>query len=159
MEPIPPTENPAGSSRPRRPTRRSILVAEGEADILRLNSEVLTYAGYQVDSVRDGAAAWDRLQMNRYDLVLTAQHLPAVSGVELLRKMHDTSLRLPVIMATRSLPTWEFAVYPWLHAVTLLHLPYTFENLLGKVENLLPAALGAPMPNWKTQPLPIHFFF
>jgi DNA-binding response OmpR family regulator len=160
-----PIEPPTGASA-RRPTnpRQRILVAEGEADIRRLNSEVLIYSGYQVDSVGDGVAAWETLQMIHYDLVIAAQHLPKVSGVELVKKMQDTSLPLPVIMATRMVPTWEFAVHPWLHTITLLHMPYSFENLLSKVKNVLPMTTQAgwemaPLPNWKTQPLSLGVCF
>ncbi len=107
------TEQPAGTPLPRKPNpRQRILVVESEADIRRLNSELLVYSGYQVDAVEDGAVAWETLQQNSYDLLVTAHHLPKVSGVELIRKMHDTSMRLPVIMTTHALPTWELATRP-----------------------------------------------
>jgi CheY-like chemotaxis protein len=59
---------------------------EGETDIRRINSEVLTCSGYEVDTVADGAAAWETLQHNNYDLLVSAQHLSKVSGVELVKK-------------------------------------------------------------------------
>ena len=38
-----------------------ILVADDEDDIRRINTLILRDAGYNVDSVTDGAAAWDAL--------------------------------------------------------------------------------------------------
>ena len=65
-----------------------ILVVEDEGDLRQLNAEVLLDAGYQVDGAEDGAAAWAALQIHHYDLLLTDQFLPKLSGVELLKKIH-----------------------------------------------------------------------
>lgn len=150
-------ENPFSTLPQRQPNlRQRILVVEGEEDIRRLNSEVLICSGYQVDTAENGTAAWNRLQIDNYDLLITAQHLPEVSGTELLRKLHDTSICLPVIMTTRIMPTWEFALHPWLQATTMLRMPYTIELLLEKVKHLLHLTTSrrheiAPPPNWRFQ--------
>jgi two-component system alkaline phosphatase synthesis response regulator PhoP len=133
-----------------------ILVVEEEGDIRQLNAEVLMDAGYQVEVAEDGAAAWAALQCHNYDLLITDQFLPKLSGVELLKKIHAARLTLPVIMATGILPTWEFALHPCLQAVTMLRMPYTIDKLLGMVKSILPETAGvgtefAPPPNWKNQ--------
>jgi DNA-binding response OmpR family regulator len=140
--------------------RQRILVVESEADTRRLHSEVLAGSGYHVDTVEDGAAAWETLQQNNYDLLVTAHHLPKLSGVELIRKMHDTSVRLPVIMTIRTLPrwdTWELVERPWLQPTAVMRTPYTAEEFLGTVKNVLHATANAreeipPPPNWPGQP-------
>lgn len=152
------TENRAAAPLQRQPNpRQRILVVEGETDIRRLNSEVLTCSGYQMDIAADGVAAWETLQLNDYDLLVTAQHLSKVSGVELIKKMHDTNMRLPVIMTTRTLPAWELATRPWLQPTTMVPTPYTTEEFLGTVKNVLHATdsareeIASP-PNWLGQP-------
>ncbi len=87
--------------------RQRVLVVEDEADIRRLNTELLACSGYHVDAAEDGAVAWDMLQANHYDLLVTDHNMPKVSGIELLKKLHDASLKLPVIMATGTLPQAE----------------------------------------------------
>ena len=133
-----------------------ILVVEEEGDIRQLNAEVLIDAGYQVDAAEDGVAAWAALQLHRYDLLITDQFLPKVSGVALLKKIFAARMALPIIMATNIWPTWEFALHPCLQSVAMLRKPYTFEKLLGMVKNILPATAGvcaeiAPPPNWPGQ--------
>ena len=133
-----------------------ILVVGEEGDIRQLNAEVLIDAGYQVDVAENGASAWAALQLNRYDLLITDQFLPKVSGVELLKKIHIARMTLPVIMATGILPTWEFALHPCLQAVTMLRMPYTIDRLLGLVKSILPenAKVSAHMvatPRWPTK--------
>jgi DNA-binding response OmpR family regulator len=138
------------------PSQR-ILVVEDNRDIRRFNAEKLINSGYQVDAAKDGAVAWDALQLNNYNLLITNQYLPKVSGVELLYKIHEARMSLPIIMATRNLPTWEFTLHPWLLAATMLLKPYTCEKLLGTVKNVLYAAVSArpdfaSPANWQSQP-------
>jgi two-component system alkaline phosphatase synthesis response regulator PhoP len=129
-----------------------ILVVEDESDLRQLNAEVLMDSGYQVDVAGDGTVAWAALQQNHYDLLVTDQFVPKLSGVELLKKIHAARLPLPVIMVTSVLPTWEFALNPHLQAATMLHKPYTIAKLLGMVKNVLYATAGingelAPLVN------------
>src|SRR5580658_9463351 len=84
--------------------RQRILVVEDDADIRRVNTEVLIYSGYQVDAAEDGAAAWDALQLNQYDLMVTDNDMPKVTGVELIQKLQTARMAVPVIMATGTSP-------------------------------------------------------
>jgi DNA-binding NtrC family response regulator len=80
-----------------------------------------------------------------------------VTGVDLLKKVHATRLALPAIMATGTLPTWEFTLCPWLYPAAILLKPYTFDELLGTVKEVLHATVsaraeGAPPTNWASPP-------
>ena len=137
--------------------RQRILVVEEDAETRRLNTEVLICSGYHVDTAEDGVIAWNALQANRYDLMVTDNNIPKVSGIQLLKKLHATRLALPVIMATGTMPVWEFATRPWLQPATVLLKPYTFDELLGMVKKVLHATAIvrgeiAPPPNWQSQP-------
>ena len=72
--------------------RQRILVVEDDAAIRRLNTEILTYSGYHVDAAEDGAVAWDALQQNNYDLMVTDNDMPKVTGVEFIRKCDPDSV-------------------------------------------------------------------
>ena len=111
-------------------SRQRILVVEDEQDLRQLTAEVLIDDGYQVDVAEDGATAWTALQIYQYDLLFTDQFMPKVSGVELLKKIHESRITLSVIMATGFLPTWEFALHPCLQPVKMLLKPYSFGKLL-----------------------------
>ena len=129
---------------------------EDECDLRQLNAEVLMEAGYQVDVAENGVAAWAALQLSRYDLLITDQFLPKMSGVELLKKIHDARMTMAVIMATEILPTWEFALHPCLQTVSMLRKPYTIEKFLGMVKSVLVktpyASVGISPQNWQRQP-------
>lgn len=123
-----------------------ILVVEDDIFIRQLNTEVLLRSGYEVDVAEDGAAAWDTLQHNRYDLLITDNNMPKLSGVDLVKKLRDEDMTLPVIMATGALPVAELEQKPRLHLTALLLKPYTIEELLGTVKAILLAAKSARHP-------------
>jgi DNA-binding response OmpR family regulator len=142
--------------------RQRILVVEDDKMIRRLNCEVLTHSGYHVDTAEDGAAAWDALQLNHYDLMITDNDMPKITGVELLQKILAANLNLPIIMATGILPEEEFTRYPWLQPNVTLLKPYTFEDLLAAVKEVLRVSCDAhaeitPPPNWQIQPRASRF--
>ena len=133
-------------------------MVEKDADLRRLNSEILTYSGYRVDAAEDGTAAWVALQNNYYDLMVTENSLPGGPGVELVKQLYAAQVDMPVIMTVRPLVTQEFAKYPWLQPATLLLKPYTFEELLKTVKEVLYATASirneiAPPPNWQSPPV------
>jgi DNA-binding response OmpR family regulator len=123
--------------------RCRILVAEDDDGLLRLNAEVLKRSGYHVDAAEDGTAAWDMLQLNHYDLLVTDNNMPRLTGVELLKKLHATGVVLPVIMATGELPEEEFSQFPWLRPGAILLKPYAIAELLRTVKKVLRETDGA----------------
>jgi DNA-binding response OmpR family regulator len=134
-----------------------ILIAEDDGDIRRLNTEILIHSGYEVDAAEDGDAAWNNLQARSYDLLVTDNDMPKVSGVELIKMLHADSIELPVIMATGRLPMEEFTRYPWLTPAATLLKPYTVDELLITVKVVLRATASPrmetePPQTWQNQP-------
>ena len=82
-----------------------ILVVDDEVLIRRLNNEVLTAAGYRVDLAEDGVVAWNMLQLNPYDLLITDNVMPKMTGVELLLKLHASHRSLPTLLVSGTLPS------------------------------------------------------
>lgn len=128
-------------SRTRPPPR--ILVVEDDIFIRQLNTVVLLRSGYAVDTAEDGAAAWEAIQAHRYDLMITDNNMPKLSGIELVKKLRDGDMILPVIMATGALPAMELDPKPQCHLTTLLLKPYTIVELMGKVKAVLAAVESA----------------
>jgi DNA-binding response OmpR family regulator len=114
-----------------------ILVVEDDIHVRQLNTEVLTRSGYEVDAAEDGAAVWVALNGDSYDLMITDNGMPRLTGVELLRKLRAARMELPVIMATATLPTEEFARSPWLQPAATLVKLYTIGELLRTVKKVL----------------------
>jgi DNA-binding response OmpR family regulator len=131
-------------SRPRQVEfRYRILVVDDEPDIRRLNSELLIEAGYEVDIAADGVMASELLARNPYDLIITDNQMPRMSGVELLQELYSARKFVPAIMATGTMPAEELKCQQWFQVATTLIKPYTLPELLGAVRNSLRSRLAA----------------
>lgn len=64
----------------------------------------LAEQGIQAESEADGQQAWERLQAERYHLVVTDLEMPQMSGLDLLRTLRDSDRgelsKVPVIVVT-----------------------------------------------------------
>jgi two-component system alkaline phosphatase synthesis response regulator PhoP len=130
-----------------------ILVVEDEPMIRHLNAKMLMDAGYQVDTAEDGAVAWDRLQLRSFDLVITDNSMPKVTGLELIEKVRSAGMALPVIMATGALPEESFTLSPWLQPAATVIKPYTCAEFLGAVKNVLCETV--PIVMWQSSEIGI----
>jgi CheY-like chemotaxis protein len=125
------TEESAGAqARCQATPSNRILVVDDDVDIRQANAEVLRRFGYQTETAADGAAAWETLQANSYDLLITDNNMPKVSGVELVKKVRSAHMTLPVILASGTLPTEELDRNPWLQPVATLVKAFSTGQLL-----------------------------
>ena len=136
---------------------KRILVVEDDPSLRQVYTEVLTHADYEVDTAEDGAVAWDALQVKGYDLLITDNNMPKVTGVDLLKKVHAAHMTLPVIMATGTYPAEEFSRYSWIQPDATLLKPYTVAEFLGAVKEVLcvnddVSAELTPPPAWQIRP-------
>lgn len=122
---------------------RRILVVDDERYSRQITTDALIRAGYEVDPVADGAAGWDALQTKHYDLLITDNSMPKVTGVELLKMLRGQNPTLPVIMATGAIPTEEKERDAGLNIHAVLLKPYSITVLLETVKEVLRATEDA----------------
>jgi DNA-binding response OmpR family regulator len=123
-----------------------VLVVDDSTDSRQLTLEVLTNSGYAAEGVVDGAAAWEALQTSDYNLVITDNHMPRMTGVEMITKIRACHMTVPIIMATSQLPVFEFARRPWIQPDQALQRPYTNDELMAAVRKVLGPGGGYPTP-------------
>ena len=116
---------------------RRILVVDDDSGTRQLSVEVLAGSGYDVEAVKDGAAGWDALQAKSYDLIITDNKMPKMTGLEMIEKLHAARLAVPVILATACAPTHEFDRKPWLRPDATLQRPFSNDDLLAAVRRVL----------------------
>jgi DNA-binding response OmpR family regulator len=117
-------------------SRHRILVVDDDDDIRRFNTEALTGSGYHVEGAVDGAAGWEALNANRYDLLITDNNMPRLTGIELIKRLQAVRMPVPVILAS-GLERQEASQ---LRLAAMLPKPYTLDQLLGTVKQVLTAA-------------------
>jgi twitching motility two-component system response regulator PilH len=116
-----------------------ILVADDSATLLRIVTQVLSEAGYRVDTASDGVATVQRFYASRPDLVITDIAMPKLSGYLVCRLIKEdwTSAHVPVLMLTsRDGPSDRF----WAHhsgAERYMTKDFGPDDLLAVVAELL----------------------
>ena len=120
----------------RTPPKR-ILVVDDDSDIRQFSVDILTDSGYEVDGAKDGADGWDALQASNYDLVITDNKMPRMTGMEMIEKLRAAYMTLPVILATRYVPRYELSLRPWLEPDAMLERPFSDKDLLDTVKKFL----------------------
>jgi two-component system chemotaxis response regulator CheY len=118
----------------------SILVVDDDEEVRQLLVGLLTAARCDVNTANDGAAGWEALRANRYDLVITDNNMPKVTGLEMIEQLHAAHMSVPVIMVTGILPQQAFKSKPWLRPGVILLKPFTADDLLEAVKKMLPQA-------------------
>ena len=78
----------------------SLLIADDEKNILSGLKLAFEDEGYDVITASDGKEAWDKLQKNIVDLVITDLRMPEMDGYELLKRIASSYPTLPVIVLT-----------------------------------------------------------
>jgi len=148
---------PVGASVQYQADRRPrILVVDEDRDLRQLYTEALARPGYRVDAAEDGAAGWEALQANNYNLLITEHSLPTLTGLELVRRLRAARMTLPVVMAAKSLPAAELVRSPALRLAAVLSTPFYLSQLLETVRTVLRATARPRepldrMPNWRNQ--------
>ncbi len=114
-----------------------ILLVDDDRVTRRLNAAMLVCSGFRVDEVENGAQGWDLLQIGKYDLLITDNSMPLVTGVEMINLLRSRNMCLPVIMASGAIPTEELVRHPRLRISAILVRPYTLLELLQTVKEVL----------------------
>jgi len=132
-------------------------VVDDEGEIRQLSAGALVRFGYRVDLAEDGAAAWKALHANSYDLLITDNNMPKMSGVELVKKLRCARMTLPVILASGELPTEELDRNPWLQFAATLVKPFSSGQLLETVGTVLLDADNTRSRAAAFFPVPTHY--
>ncbi|MEW6324977.1 MAG: response regulator [Nitrospirota bacterium] len=81
---------------------KRILIADDSPTVRMALTRVLQKAGYDVAGVADGGEAVNRLQSERFDLLLLDVEMPVMNGFEVLKLIRENKVKnpAPVLVVT-----------------------------------------------------------
>src|SRR6266446_4334911 len=77
-----------------------ILLIEDDPGIVMTLRRVLAEEGHEILVERRGDTGLERARGGTFDVVITDMKLPGPSGMEIVRELHTTHPRLPIILMT-----------------------------------------------------------
>ena len=130
--------------------KRLILVVDDDEALAGSIRDALEAAGYQVDSVGDGATALERVASLRPDLVLLDLELPRLDGLAILRQLRTdaNTQAIPVLVMT-GVEVERGTEVLSAGANEFLTKPFSMTVLESTVRRLLRQGASAqPIRNW-----------
>jgi len=127
---------------------KRILVVDDDEMFLDLAATMLNRAGFSVDTAGDGEAGWTALRAGAYDLLITDNDMPRLTGVELVTRAREAGMTLPVVMASGSSALEAIHGSGWLNLAACLRKPFAIHEL---VEIASRVALSRPTPDPVTE--------
>lgn len=109
-----------------------ILLVEDEEKLARFVELELLHEGYEVGKAVDGRTGLEMAESGGYDLVLLDIMLPALNGIEVLRRLRRTSA-LPVIMLTARDAVMDKVTGLDMGADDYVTKPFSIEELLARI--------------------------
>jgi len=79
---------------------KNLLLVEDDAEIISLLKEGLRYEGFDLTISRDGDSGLEKARQGDYGLILMDWMLPEISGIDVVRTLHEENIHTPVIMLT-----------------------------------------------------------
>ena len=98
---------------------RKLLIVDDHPGIRLLLSDILMNAGYETATADNGKAALEMLLEEQFSLVMLDYNLPIVDGKEIIKKLNEKEIQIPIIVMSGLIEKIEneFESYPYVKQV------------------------------------------
>lgn len=122
---------------------KHILLCDDEIAIIRAAEIKLTRAGYRVTCCSDGQEAFEAIQAEKPDLLISDCQMPRMGGLELIRRLRevDATRDLPIMMLTGKgyeLPREE--LHTKYGVIDIIAKPFSPRDVLKLVDSVFVAS-------------------
>jgi DNA-binding response OmpR family regulator len=109
-----------------------ILIVEDDKKISRFLELELTHENYSVDFAFNGKEALEKIENNKFDLILLDIMIPRINGFEICKRVRSFS-SIPIIMVTAKDEISDKVIGLDLGADDYLTKPFVIEELLARI--------------------------
>lgn len=125
----------------------SLLFVDDEAALVDLAEKYFPTLGYTLRSFTDSELAWAFFENNpgHFDLVITDQTMPRLTGVEFAGRIRASDPKIPIIICTGFNAGIDRSILQELNITQLMHKPMLMESLAREVRMIFRHRnIGAP---------------
>jgi CheY-like chemotaxis protein len=122
----------AGATDVRARRRRTVLVADDDADVRAALAEALADEGWDVHEAENGREALERIEAGAYDVVLLDHRMPEMTGGDVCRELRARGRGVRVVMLTAAAAVRDLAAE--VGADAWLGKPYGLDELFDVLE-------------------------
>ncbi|NIQ02268.1 MAG: heavy metal response regulator transcription factor [Nitrospinaceae bacterium] len=114
-----------------------ILIVEDEKKVAGFIKKGLEEETYAVDVAYDGEDGYHLARVNQYDLMILDLMLPKMEGLEVLSRLRDEKVNIPILLLTAKDEVEDKVTGLNKGADDYLTKPFAFSELLARVRSLL----------------------
>ncbi len=113
-----------------------ILIVDDEEALAESLKEGFIKKGFAVDTIADGAKAFNRISLNHidYDLIILDLGLPGMSGDEITKKLRERQIDTPILILTAKDEVDSKVNLLMTGADDYLAKPFSFEELNARIQ-------------------------
>ncbi len=119
---------------------KRVLLCDDEIHILRAAEFKLKRAGYDVRIAGDGEEAWEAVQQQKPDILITDYQMPRLDGFGLVQRLRENpeTEDLPVLMLTaKGFELSHDELAERLNVIAVIAKPFSPRELLQSVNEIL----------------------
>jgi|Deesub1362B_J571_1020462.scaffolds.fasta_scaffold02421_6 DNA-binding NtrC family response regulator len=113
---------------------KKVLIVDDDEQIRNFLNDVLRMNGYEVDCASNGEEALKLLEHKNYDLLITDNKMPKMSGLELVRIIKNKKLNIKIIAISGEEVEKSFTE---LGISEFFRKPIRYKKLLKSLERLV----------------------
>ena len=113
-----------------------VLLVEDDQSLGQLLKDGLSHEGFQVEWVRDGYSAINKIMEEDYELVILDFMLPKMDGIKVCKKIRETK-DMPVIMLTAKAQIEDKVEGLSAGADDYITKPFSFKELIARIRAVL----------------------
>lgn len=114
----------------------NIIIIDDDDDLRRLLKRCFENEGYNVDTASDGLEGLEKINTQKYDLIILDIMLPKMNGIELLEKLRKESI-LPVILLSAKEQEMDIVDGLKSGADDYITKPFRLSEIVARVESVL----------------------
>jgi DNA-binding response OmpR family regulator len=119
-------------------SQKNILIVEDDPTFLMLLKYRIEDLQYDVQTAQDGQTAYDLIQNNHFDLVITDLMMPVFSGMEVMDKtINILQKKIPFVVMSSAGQDEMVEKALTNGAADFLSKPFVINSLIDKIKNIL----------------------
>ena len=118
-----------------------LLVADDSETVLLMLQRRLEMSGYEVETATDGRQVVEMIASagsdRQPDLILLDAMMPVMSGVDALRELRESGVKVPVLIISAHLDAQEPGRMKAAGANGVVPKPFEWDDLVARIEELV----------------------
>lgn len=116
---------------------KKVLVVDDTKNIRTLLTTCLEIEGYEVRTANDGKQALECFSRETYDLAFLDIKMPEISGTEVLRRIREQGVKIPVVIITAFATVKNAIDCTRMGAVAYVQKPFTAEKIRTVIKEII----------------------